>query len=175
MALLCQVVGCKDLPAPANTSEGSGVDGKNWFPLSTLGFSFSRDISMEVGKTANTDAGTTNMSEACFTKASDPSSEIILSLLFSPGDEGHKFEFVSTKANRIGEGFDVAQKITLTNCRITSVSYDFNDSGSSVEVVSLVYTTFEIKYYHETSEGKMAAGGTVGVDCKTGKATSKAC
>ena len=174
MALLCQVVGCKDLPAPANTSEGSGVTGNNWFTILSLGYSFARDIQMEIGKTTNTDGGMTSMSEVCFTKKSDPASEILLSLLFSPGSEGHTFEFVSTKASREGKGQDVSKKITLTHCRLSSHSLEHSEGGDAVEVISLAYTSIEIKHYHESSAGKMEAGGTVAYDCNLGKVTSSA-
>ncbi|WP_298771885.1 type VI secretion system tube protein Hcp [uncultured Shewanella sp.] len=174
MALLAQVVGCKDLPAPANTSEGSGVTGKNWFPILSLGFSFARDIQMEIGKTTNTDGGMTSMSEICFTKKSDPASEILLSLLFSPGPEGYTFEFVATKASREGAGQDMSKKMTFTNCRLSSHSLEHSEGGDAVEVISVAYTKMEVKHFHETSAGKMEAGGTVGYDCNLGKVTSSA-
>ncbi|WP_281558497.1 type VI secretion system tube protein Hcp [Thalassomonas sp. RHCl1] len=137
---------------------------KGLFKLDSISWGAVRGTSVEVGNANNADKGIVVLGELNISRTCDGATPYLITLLYSPGNEGKGVNIFVTKPSRDGKG--VSQNITynLSGCRISNYQTQSHAGGEPSESFSLTYTKIENVFHTEDEKGTVSKNATVTYD-----------
>ncbi|WP_310621199.1 type VI secretion system tube protein Hcp [Flexibacterium corallicola] len=160
-----RIDGITDFKGMATVKEIAGK--KGFFPISNMGFSFSRSIFVAVGSAGDAETGIPAVGDINIERGNDAASAILETMFFAPGAKGKTIEIVTTKTKNDGKGLQPTLVLTLEEARISSYAY----AGEQTSL-SIAYTVVSIAHYFETESGEVVKSDTVKFDLKSGELVS---
>ncbi|MCW7556164.1 type VI secretion system tube protein Hcp [Endozoicomonas gorgoniicola] len=150
-----------------------GVDPRQ-FPIFSLNWGATREVTMDVGDGRNRDKGMSSMKKLTFSREMDRASEYLISRMYVPGHKGDLVNILVTKPDREGKGAVVYLQIQLQGARLVDYCLNLTEGDKPIENLAAIYNKIIFQHWNEDVGGNLEPGCEVGFDLLTGVSTSHA-